>query len=48
MKTAIIAIIIFTIVCSIVFGYAIFKVAKDEKDFWDKNKFKKNNKNRNL
>jgi hypothetical protein len=39
MKTAIIAIIIFTIVCSIVFGYAIFKVEKDEKDFWNKFKF---------
>ena len=39
MKTAIIAIIIFTIVCSIVFGYAISKAAKDENDFWDKFKF---------
>ena len=39
MKAAIIAIIIFTIVCSIVFGYAISKVAKDEKDFLDKFKF---------
>ena len=39
MKAAIIAIIIFTIVCSIVFGYAISKVAQDEKDFWDKFKF---------
>ena len=39
MKTVIIVIVIFTIVCSIVFGYAISKVAKDEKDFWDKFKF---------
>lgn len=39
MKTVIIAIIIFTIVCSIVFGYVISNVAKDEKDFWDKFKF---------
>ena len=39
MKTAIIAIIIFTIVCSIVLGYAISKVEKEEKDFWDKFKF---------
>ncbi len=39
MKTEIIAIIIFTIVCSIVFVYAISKAAKDEKDFWDKFKF---------
>ena len=39
MKAAIIAIIIFTIICSIVFGYVISKVEKDEKDFWDKFKF---------
>ena len=39
MKMAIIVIIIFTIICSIVFGYAISKIAKDEKDFWDKFKF---------
>ena len=39
MKAAIISIIIFTIICSIVFGYAISKVEKDEKDFWDKFKF---------
>ena len=39
MKTAIIAIIIFSIICSIVFCYVISKVAKDEKDFWDKFKF---------
>ena len=39
MKTEIIAIIIFTIVCSIVCGYVISKAAKDEKDFWDKFKF---------
>jgi hypothetical protein len=41
MKAAIIAIIIFTIICSIVFGfgYVISKVSKDEKDFWDKFKF---------
>ncbi len=37
MKAAIIAIVILTIVCSIVFGYVISKVEKDEKDFWDKN-----------
>ena len=29
MKTAIIAIIIFTIICSIVFGYVISKIAKE-------------------
>ena len=39
MKTVIIVIVIFTIICSIVFGYAISKVEKDEKDFWDKFKF---------
>ena len=39
MKAAIISIIIFTKICSIVFGYVISKVAKDEKDFWDKFKF---------